>query len=120
MSEPPTGRMAHAQSPEAAGLARAEPPVLAQAGTQPATEVGKHAPLAECVRQSLDEYFEALGGHPATDLYDLVLNEVERPLLEVVMRESRNNLCRAAAMLGLNRATLRKKLQKHGLDPRQR
>lgn len=78
------------------------------------------APLADCVRQSLEEYFGALDGHPATELYALVLNEVERPLLEVVMQKSGNNLCRAAAMLGLNRATLRRKLQKHGLDARQR
>jgi Fis family transcriptional regulator len=46
----------------------------------------------------------------------MVLTEMERPLLEVVMRESGNNQSRAARMLGLNRNTLRKKLRTHGLD----
>jgi Fis family transcriptional regulator len=49
-------------------------------------------------------------------LYDLVLAEIEQPLLEVVMSETRGNITKAAAFLGLNRATLRKKLQKYGLD----
>lgn len=80
----------------------------------------RSAPLSDCVRQSLEIYFRQLDGHPASDLYELVLAEVERPLLEVVMREARNNLCRAAAMLGLNRATLRRKLRRHGLEPRPR
>ena len=46
----------------------------------------------------------------------MVLTEMERPLLEVVMRESGNNQSRAARILGLNRNTLRKKLRIHGLD----
>lgn len=72
--------------------------------------------LSACVRQSLEGYFRELGGHPARDVYELVLSEVERPLLEVVMKVARGNLSRAALMLGLNRGTLRKKLVKYGLD----
>jgi Fis family transcriptional regulator len=64
----------------------------------------------------LDSFFKQLNGEEPTDLYQMVLTEMERPLLEVVMRESENNQSRAARMLGLNRNTLRKKLRTHGLD----
>ena len=73
------------------------------------------APLAEAVRRSLQRYFEDLNGQPAAGLYELVIAEVERPLLEMVMRESRGNLSKAAQALGINRATLRTKLHKYGL-----
>jgi DNA-binding protein Fis len=73
-------------------------------------------PLAGHVRDSLERYFDELNGQPPSDLYDLVLSEIEQPLLEVVMAETRGNISKAAAFLGLNRATLRKKLHKYGLD----
>jgi Fis family transcriptional regulator len=73
-------------------------------------------PLCQSVESSLDSFFKQLNGEEPTDLYQMVLTEMERPLLEVVMRESENNQSRAARMLGLNRNTLRKKLRTHGLD----
>ena len=73
-------------------------------------------PLRECVRRSLRTYFRNLDGHSAGDVYDLVLSEIEAPLLEVVLTEVRGNLSRASEVLGLNRATLRKKLRKYGLE----
>ncbi len=73
-------------------------------------------PLRVCVKQSLEIYFDALNGHEPQDLYELVLCEVERPLLEVVMQQSRGNITRAAEILGINRGTLRKKLKKYALD----
>jgi DNA-binding protein Fis len=75
-----------------------------------------HEPLCEMVTQSLDRYFEDLNGEPAVELYDLVISQVERPLLEIALRETRGNVSRAAQMLGMNRATLRKRLQKYGLN----
>jgi Fis family transcriptional regulator len=45
----------------------------------------------------------------------MVIRAVERPLLEVVMREAEGNQLRASEMLGINRNTLRKKLLLHGL-----
>ena len=48
-------------------------------------------------------------------LYDMVISQVEKPLLEVVMECADNNQSRAAQMLGINRNTLRKKLRDHGL-----
>ncbi|MGR8920953.1 MAG: helix-turn-helix domain-containing protein [Gammaproteobacteria bacterium] len=73
------------------------------------------APLCELVRHSLDRYFEDLNGQLPADLYDLVIDQVERPLFEIVMRETGGNMSRAADMLGMNRATLRNRLEKHGL-----
>ena len=72
-------------------------------------------PLAQQVRLSLQRYFEDLNGQPAAELYELVIAQVEKPLLEIVMRETRGNLTKAAQLLGINRATLRTKLNKYGL-----
>ncbi len=74
------------------------------------------APLCELVAQSLDRYFKDLNGQPAAELYDLVISQVERPLLEIVLRETRGNISRAAQILGMNRATLRTRLNKYGLN----
>lgn len=76
---------------------------------------GGQEPLCELVKKSVDRYFEDLNGQPASDLYELVISQVERPLLEIVMRETRGNVSRAAQMLGMNRGTLRTRLNKYGL-----
>lgn len=74
-------------------------------------------PLSYHVRVSLERYFKALNGsEPPTDLYYMVVDQVEKPLLETVLEYSEGNQSHAAAVLGINRATLRKKLRKHGLD----
>ncbi len=72
-------------------------------------------PLRNHVRRSLNEYFQNLDGEPVSDLYALVLAEIEIPLLEKVLEYTRGNQTRAAEMLGLNRGTLRKKLKQYGL-----
>ncbi len=74
------------------------------------------SPLNGCVRKSLDKYFADLGDHPAGDLYQLFLAEMEQPLLEKVMQIAKGNQTRAAEMLGINRGTLRKKLVQYDLD----
>lgn len=74
------------------------------------------AGLSESVRKALDAYFSDLDGHDTTQLYDLVISQVERPLFEVVMQNTRGNLTKAAALLGMNRGTLRSRLKKYGLD----
>ncbi len=71
--------------------------------------------LRKEVERSLDQYFAHLGEAPVTNLYDLVLNEVERPLLEAVLKHTGSNQSKASIMLGLNRGTLRKKLKQHGM-----
>ena len=89
-----------------------------RAGDQPLLGVSHHCagtPLRDCVREALDQYFARLDGHDTSGLFDLVMGEVEAPLLEVVMRRSGGNLTRAASLLGINRATLRKKLRHYGI-----
>ena len=71
--------------------------------------------IAECVRHSLERYFRDLDGEVPSDIYDMVLRQMERPMLEVVMREAEGNQTRAADMLGMNRNTLRRKLTDHGM-----
>ncbi|MEE4659869.1 MAG: DNA-binding transcriptional regulator Fis [Halieaceae bacterium] len=75
---------------------------------------GSHS-LKQHVRQCVRRYLEELDGEDGTDVYQMVLAEMEAPLLEEVMRHTRNNQTRASQMLGLNRGTLRKKLKQYGL-----
>lgn len=71
--------------------------------------------LAACVRRELQKYLKDLDGEPACRLYDMVMHCVERPLIEVVLEHTAGNQSRAAEMLGINRNTLRKKMQQHGI-----
>lgn len=73
--------------------------------------------IAGCVQAALDEYFADLDGHqPHSGLYEMVMTEVEYPLLKAIMRHTGGNQSRAAEILGINRGTLRKKLEQFGLN----
>ncbi|MBF0189831.1 MAG: nitrogen regulation protein NR(I) [Magnetococcales bacterium] len=67
--------------------------------------------LEEAVDRAITRHWVALAGREPDDLYDAVMGEVERFLLERVLRETRGNQVKAARMLGINRNTLRKKIQ---------
>ena len=71
--------------------------------------------LRDRVEKALKNYLSELDGQPVTDIYEMLLSEVEAPLLETVMIYTRGNQSEASIMLGLNRGTLRKKLKKYGL-----
>ena len=71
--------------------------------------------LRDSVEKAMNNYFAHLDGHDVTNVYNMVLSEVEAPLLEAVMTYVKGNQTRAAVMLGLNRGTLRKKLKQYGL-----
>ncbi len=71
--------------------------------------------LRHSVAIALTTYLANLDGQEVTDVYNMVLAEVEAPLLEEVMRYTRNNQTKASQMLGLNRGTLRKKLKQYDL-----
>lgn len=71
--------------------------------------------LRNCVRRSLADYFRNLDGEPVNELYEMVLAEMEIPLLEKILEHTRGNQTKASEMLGLNRGTLRKKLKQYGL-----
>lgn len=72
-------------------------------------------PLRKYVEQTLQNFFVQLDGQPTTDLYDLVLAEVEAPLFASVMQYVKGNQSKASEILGLNRGTLRKKLKQYNL-----
>lgn len=65
----------------------------------------------------MEDYFQALNGHAPKNLYDLILDQVEPPLLRATLGYCDGNQSKAADMLGLNRATLRKKLKQHKIKP---
>jgi Fis family transcriptional regulator, factor for inversion stimulation protein len=71
--------------------------------------------IEEAVQHSLEAYFRDLGRAEPHDLYNMMLPAFEKPMLEVVMKQARNNQSQAALWLGLNRNTLRKKLTEHGM-----
>lgn len=73
-------------------------------------------PLSKCVQRSLKAYFKDLNGEDASDLYSMVIEAIEKPLLEVVMEQAESNQTKAAQLLGINRNTLRKKLKHYGLE----
>jgi len=72
--------------------------------------------LRESVEIAMKNYFSQLEEQQPVDLYNLVLAEVEAPLMESVMKFTRGNQTKASEVLGLNRGTLRKKLKAYGLN----
>ncbi|WP_371876073.1 DNA-binding transcriptional regulator Fis [Pleionea sp. CnH1-48] len=78
--------------------------------------VSQQPTLRESVNTAIQNYFSQLDGQQPSELYDMVLAEVEAPLLERVMEYTRGNQTKAAIILGLNRGTLRKKLKIYGLN----
>jgi two-component system nitrogen regulation response regulator GlnG len=74
--------------------------------------------LAQMMTRYLENYFAAhdQGTLPPPGLYDRVLREIEKPLLQVVLRAVSGNQKKAAEVLGINRNTLRKKLNDYAID----
>ena len=71
--------------------------------------------LSQSVEAAIKDYFKQLDGHHTANLYDLLLAEVELPLLKATLEHTKGNQCRASKILGINRGTLRKKLKTYGL-----
>ena len=72
-------------------------------------------PLRDSASEAIRHFLETLDGEACSELYDMVMHQVEEPLFEAVLDYTQHNQSHAAAMLGLNRGTLRKKLRQHGL-----
>lgn len=85
-----------------------------EAEQEPVADLSQQT-IRDCVERSMRNYFSHLDGHDVSDIYQMVLAEVEIPLLEVVLEYTRNNQSRAAETLGLNRGTLRKKLKQYDM-----
>lgn len=73
------------------------------------------AQLYNAVKHSIRRYLYELDGTQPHDMYDLVLRQVEQPLLEAILEHTKGNQSKAAEYLGLNRGTLRKKLRTYNL-----
>lgn len=71
--------------------------------------------IQDCIKDNLESYFHDLRGAEPHAVYDMVVNAVERPMLEVVMQRAEGNQSKAAEWLGINRNTLRRKLLEHKL-----
>ena len=67
--------------------------------------------LADCVKRSLERYFKDMDGEKPTSIYEMVLKNIEKPMIEMVLGKAAGNQSLAAEMLGINRNTLRKKMQ---------
>ena len=72
-------------------------------------------PLRDSASEAIGHFLKTLDGEPCSELYDMVLHQVEEPLFKAVLDYTQHNQSHAAAMLGLNRGTLRKKLRQYGL-----
>jgi Fis family transcriptional regulator len=80
------------------------------------TEVA-HKPLRTLIQKALENYFAHVDKDmPPKAVYQMVMTEVELPLLSTTMRYAQGNQSQAAQILGINRSTLRKKLQQHNLS----
>lgn len=71
--------------------------------------------IAEAVRRTLEQYFRDLDGEKPAAVHDMVIRNVERPLLEFMLAQAGGNQTIAAEMLGINRNTLRRKLTDYNL-----
>jgi len=97
------------------GAQRVNLEVVDSNGTHAAPQTSTHS-LREHAEKTLRRYFSDLNGHDPKDLYEMVLGEIEQPLLKTLMEYTRGNQSRAASILGLNRSTLRKKLRQYKIN----
>jgi Fis family transcriptional regulator, factor for inversion stimulation protein len=67
--------------------------------------------ISNAIKHSLERYFKDMDGEKPTSIYDMVLKNVEKPMIELVLGQAEGNLTQAATMLGIDRNTLRKKMQ---------
>jgi Fis family transcriptional regulator len=72
--------------------------------------------IARCVRRTLEGYFRDLDGEKPSDIYNMVISCVEKPMLELVLHRVGGNQTQAAELLGMNRNTLRKKIRLYGIN----
>ncbi len=81
----------------------------------PVTEEPQGERLRDSVRNALKNYFSQLKGEEPKEIYPMVLAEIELPLLEVLMKKTKNKQSLTTRILGLSRITVRQKLKKYGL-----
>lgn len=72
-------------------------------------------PVSQTIEKHLKRYLDDLGENAPSNVYQMVLTVIEKPVLEIIMKHADQNQSLAATYLGINRNTLRKKLLEHGL-----
>ncbi|MBL8498892.1 Fis family transcriptional regulator [Nitrosomonas sp. JL21] len=73
----------------------------------------KENEISTCIRKAIGGYLNDLDGEKPGNMYGMVINSVERPLIEIVMQHTNGNQTKAAELLGINRNTLRQKMKQH-------
>ena len=73
--------------------------------------MSKGTELSDAVKRSLERYFKDMDGEKPTSIYEMVLKNIEKPMIETVLGKAEGNQSLAAEMLGVTRNTLRKKMQ---------
>jgi Fis family transcriptional regulator len=68
--------------------------------------------LSDAVKHSIETYFKDLEGEPAHGVYSMVVESVEKTLIEEILKRTEGNQSEVAEMLGINRNTLRTKMKK--------
>lgn len=71
--------------------------------------------IEKAVETALNDHLDSLGEHEPSNVYRAVVDKAERPMLEIMMRNAHGNQSLVAQRMGINRATLRTKLKRHGL-----
>ena len=90
-------------------------PTIADNITNESPVITEQKSLRDHVSEAMQRYFDDLDGQDTKELYDIVMAEVEPPLIEAAMKYTRQNQSKTAALLGVNRGTLRKKLKQYNL-----
>ncbi|HMA97911.1 MAG TPA: helix-turn-helix domain-containing protein [Wenzhouxiangella sp.] len=72
--------------------------------------------LRELVRSTVEQYLNDMGETPPDNLYEILITEVEKPLIQTVLHRTGGNQSRSAQILGITRATLRNRIQRYDID----
>ena len=79
--------------------------------TSPVSSKTQHVTLEDFVSSKLEECVQAMNGSSSRSLYPTLMRAVERPLIELALKETNGNQSQASQLLGMNRNTLRKKIE---------
>ena len=71
----------------------------------------KENEIASCIRKAIGGYLNDLDGENPGNLYSMVIQSVEKPLIEIAIQHTNGNQTQAADLLGINRNTLRQKMK---------
>jgi Fis family transcriptional regulator len=74
-----------------------------------------HSFLEDWLDKSIKQYISKMDGNENGQLHELMIDAIEKPLLKMVLKETQGNQTKTANILGINRNTLRKKIQEHNI-----